>query len=1119
MTHLNHRMNKAASFACLFALFLIPALVQAQVSVTVTGTNVACFGGNNGTATAIGSGGWAPYTYLWSNGATSATITGLTAGTYSVTATDIDLGFAVGSITISQPPQLGVQVFGESQICDIAPDGKATAVPFGGVPPYGYLWSNGGTSAQITGLAAGTYTVTITDANNCTTSGSASVFFWDEGLWLMDSSINVSCWGGNDGYTYIGVMSGTPPYTYVWNTGATTVDISGLTVGTYSVTVTDANGCVGLWSVIITQPDPVVLNITTTDGVCGMNGTATVTVASGGTPPFTILWNTGATTNTITGPPGTYTVTVTDANDCVYVGYATILATPNPLVLTGTVLGNAACTVGGSAVVTVTGGSGNYSYTWGNGQTTATATNLSAGNHTVTVIDLTSGCMATATVNIPTAPVLAADVVVNSNANCLVGGSATVTISGGTPPYIIGWSNGQTTATATNLNAGPQNVTVTDAGGCIVIKTVIILQAQGPDVTAVVNSNASCTANNGNATATATGGTPPYVYLWDNGETTATANSLSAGVHTVTVTDTGGCSGTAMVTIIQASAPTASAAVTAQLTCITLGSASVTPSGGTPPFTYLWTGGQTTQSISGLTAGTYSVTVTDANFCTATATVTLAAPIPPNVVVTGVINAICDEPGSATAMATGGAGGYIYNWSNGETTATAINLPGGTYTVTVTDAGGCTAVATVTIQATNDGSKIGDYVWYDNDQDGFQHPLETAGVPNITVMLIKPGPDNIFGTADDITSQTDVTNAAGKYEFDCVTPGTYILMFGGIPAGYEFTGKNQVNNDCKDSDVNGAGKTDPFVVSSGQGDNFCYDAGIHIICENVTYPGNICCAQTICEGDVPAALYESVPPIGGSGPLQYLWMQLVQMGPGAPTWVGIPGATQIGYQPGALYETSYFMRCVRRQGCENFLESNIVTITVLPAGSPGCESFIMDLVVASRPNNSVLIEWTSDPEMAQYLYTVEHSSNMTDWDQVRDLPGLHNTTGPNKYATVDLTPTSGSNYYRIRRTNPMGTESLSEAREAIIEFTEAESVVVSPNPVSKVLNVRNLMPYDEDVMVTLNATNGVVIHTLNIPKNSLQEFEIPVENLPSGIYMVRVQYANGDVRTIKVAKF
>lgn len=182
MTHLKHRMNKAASFACLFALFLIPALVQAQVSVTVTGTNVACFGGNNGTATAIGSGGWAPYTYLWSNGATSATITGLTAGTYSVTATDIDLGFAVGSITISQPPQLGVQVFGESQICDIAPDGKATAVPFGGVPPYGYLWSNGGTSAQITGLAAGTYTVTITDANNCTTSGSASVFFWDEGL-------------------------------------------------------------------------------------------------------------------------------------------------------------------------------------------------------------------------------------------------------------------------------------------------------------------------------------------------------------------------------------------------------------------------------------------------------------------------------------------------------------------------------------------------------------------------------------------------------------------------------------------------------------------------------------------------------------------------------------------------------------------------------------------------------------------------------------------------------------------------------------------------------------------------------------------------------------------------
>lgn len=1119
MIHLKHPMNKAATVICLFAFFLIPAFLQSQVSVTVTGTTVTCFDGNNGTATAIGSGGSAPYTYAWSNGASAATLTGLTAGTYSVTVTDTNQGSAVGSVMVAQPSQLGVQVFGESQICGIAPDGKATAVPYGGVPPYSYLWNNGGTSAQITGLAAGTYTVTITDANNCTTTGSATVFFWDEGLWLMDSSVNVSCWGGSDGFVYIAPMSGTPPYTYLWSTGATTAAVSGLLAGNYNVTVTDVNGCSAEWPITLTQPDQVVLSINTTNGVCGQNGTATVTIVSGGTPPFTILWSTGATTNTITGPPGTYTVTVTDANDCVYVGYATILATPNPLVLTGTVLGNAGCTVGGVATVTVTGGSGNYSYTWDNGQTTPTATNLMAGNHAVTVIDIATGCMTSATVNIPAAPLLVVDVVANTEANCLVGGSATVTISGGTPTYTIGWDNGQSTPTATNLGAGPHNVTVTDAGGCIEIKTVTIGQAQGPSVTVVVNSNASCTANDGNATATATGGTPPYVFFWDNGETTATADSLSPGVHTVTVTDAGGCAGTAMATIIQSSAPIATATATADLTCIALGSATANPAGGTPPYTYLWNGGQNTQTITGLQAGTYSVTVTDANMCTATASVSIAAPIPPNVVITGVINAICGQPGSATASAAGGAGGYIYNWSNGETTETAINLPAGTYTVTVTDAGGCTATASVTIQATTDGISIGDYVWYDNDQDGFQHPFETAGVPNVKVMLMKPGPDGVFGTADDVTSQTDTTDAAGKYLFNCVTPGTYVLMFGGIPAGYEFTGKDQVNNDCKDSDAKSNGKTDAFVISQGQGDNLCFDAGIHIICENVTYPGNICCSQTICEGDVPAALFESVPPAGGSGPLEYLWMQLVQMGPAPPSWVGIPGATQQGYQPGALYETSYFMRCVRRQGCETFLESNIVTITVLPAGSPGCETFIMDFSVAGRLNNSVLIEWTSEPEAAQYLYTVEHSTNMTDWKAVRDVPGLHLVSSPNHYNVVDLTPASGSNYYRIRRTNQMGTQSLSETREAVIEFTESESVVVSPNPVSKVLNVRNLMVYEEDVTITLNATNGAVIYTLNIPKQTLQEFEIPVENLPAGIYLARILYANGDVRTIKVAKF
>ncbi|MFN0216358.1 MAG: SdrD B-like domain-containing protein, partial [Saprospiraceae bacterium] len=1093
-----------------------------QILVTVTGTNVTCNSMNNGTATANPSGGWFPYTYLWSNGATTQTITNLAPGTYCVTVTDIDLATGTGCINITQPPGIGVDVYCQSQICGNVPDGTASAVPNGGTPPYAYLWSNGANTPGITGLVAGIYTVTVTDANGCTGTDSCEVGFWDEGIWLMISGTNILCFGQNNGTAHVSIMSGVGPFTYQWSNGGTTADITNLSVGSYTVTVTDlGTGCFNFTSIVITQPSLLICTPSSIPANCGLNGTATISV-SGGTPPYQINWSNGQSSPSISVPAGTYSVTSTDSKACTCVNSVTVINNSNALTVTVTPTLQAGCVVGGSASAMVSGGSGNYAYSWDNGQTTNPATNLSAGPHKVTVVDIATGCQGIGMVTIVAAPPLIPTAMATSPATCLTGGTATASANGGIPPYTFKWDNNQMTANATGLIAGQHSVTVTDASGCVGIALVTILQSQGPNVNVTVNAQATCTAG-GTATASASGGAGPYTYIWSasaNGQTTAVATNLPPGTHSVTVTDQNGCKVIGMATITQPGAPTANISGSSPSACgSNTGSATVVAAGGTGPYTYKWSnpGMSTTATVNNLGAGTYTVTVTDAAGCTATAVVSIAASLAPNVVIVASSNANCSTPGSATASASNGTPGYTYLWSNGETTIQAVNLPAGTYTVTVTDGAGCTATASVTIGSNNNGIKIGDYVWYDDDQNGFQHPSLEIGVPNVKVMLIKAGPDGIFGNADDVTVGMDTTNAAGNYCFLCVTPGTYILMFSNKPAGYQWTKKDWVNNDCKDSDVKSNGKTDPFTIVAGQPDNLCFDAGIHTFCDNIINAGVICCNQTICEGETPAAIVNSVSPSGGSGQIQYQWLQFLQIGQAPPNWIGIPGATGSSYQPGPLFETAKFMRCARREGCP-FLESNIVTITVLPAGSPGCEGFNMDFTANQSGATTVLMNWTTNPESTEYSYTVQHSTNMQTWRNVGTLMGKQDNVNSNYYSFLHETPVIGKNYYRIRRLSSMGQEAYSEIIAIEVIFAPAEGVLIAPNPVGKTLHIMNAIQYDTDVTIDISATNGSVLHRVNIPAGEMHVEDLPVEDLPTGLYIARIRFGNGDVKTLKIVK-
>ncbi len=690
-------------------------------------------GAADGTATITATGGTAPYQYSWANVLTPGNIisttnpaTGLTPGDYTVTVTNAD-GTCPIAIALTVNDDISFccsldNIAVTDASCGAA-NGTATANTSGGTMPYTYNWENNanpGTSVSImnpaTGLSAGTYNVTVTDAGGCEVTGTTNIN--DIGGPSVTTSVTDATCGNNDGTATATALGGTPGYTYLWDDalGQTTATATGLSAGTYNVTVTDMNGCTAISAAIINDAGGPTLTTSATDATCGNNdGTATAAVL-GGTPGYTYLWDDalGQTTATATGlSAGTYSVTVSDMNGCTAISAAIINDAGAPTVTTSVT--DATCgNNDGTATATALGGTPSYTYLWDDalGQTTATATGLSAGTYNVTVTDMT-GCTAisAAIINDAGAPTVTTSV---TDATCGNNdGTATATALGGTPGYTYLWDDalGQATATATGLSAGTYNVTVSDMNGCTAISAAIINDAGAPTVT-TSTTDATCGGSDGTATATALGGTPGYTYLWDDvlGQTTTTATGLSAGTYNVTVSDMNGCTAISAAIINDAGAPTLTTSAT-DATCGFDGTATVTALGGTPAYTYLWDDvlGQTTATATGLPAGTYNVTVTDGSACVAVESIIIggipAISIDPFSPVT---DATCGQAnGSMNLLLGGGTMPFSYNWENVANAGTTIstvnpvtNLSAGTYNVTVTDANNCIAIGTVTINDT-----------------------------------------------------------------------------------------------------------------------------------------------------------------------------------------------------------------------------------------------------------------------------------------------------------------------------------------------------------------------------------------------------------------------------------
>ncbi|MBL0102854.1 MAG: SprB repeat-containing protein [Bacteroidetes bacterium] len=682
----------------------------AALTAITTPTAASCNGSANGSILVTTSGGTSAYSYNWfPSGGTNATASSLAAGTYTVTVTDAHGCTVTSSAIVTEPAAISLSTSTTPASCGSA-NGSASVAASGGAGSFTYNWQpSGGSSANASNLSAGSYSVLVTDANGCTSSMAASVS--NTGGPTITASVvsNVSCFGGNNGSASVSVSSGTAPYTYQWSpSGGSGINATNLIAGNYSVNVVDANGCISVSNVNITQPTALAVQASSTPVSCAgyADGTATAQ-AAGGISPYNYEWNPG-TINTIhaTGLiAGNYAVTVTDANNCTLSASASVTQ-PTPL-NTSISSTPAACfgSATGTATVSVNGGSGSFTYSWlPSGGTNNTATNLAAGNYSVTITDA-NGCTTSVATVVGQAPAMTI-ATTNTPSSCgSSNGSANAIPTGGTAPYSYSWTpSGGSNATANNLAAGAYVVTITDAGGCTASASTLISNTGGPTVALSNSTNVSCNGgSNGSATVSANGGTSPYTYNWSPyGGSAASATSLSAGNYSVVVADANGCQSLFNVTITEPAGMTIQTSSTPATCGSSNGTASITVSGGTSNYTYAWSGisGATGNSAANLLAGNYSVIVTDGAGCTQNTSVTVGSTGGANAMLQNSTDVSCNggNNGSAIISATGGTAPFTYSWSpSGGNAASASGLQADTYVVTVTDASGCSTTVNVLI--------------------------------------------------------------------------------------------------------------------------------------------------------------------------------------------------------------------------------------------------------------------------------------------------------------------------------------------------------------------------------------------------------------------------------------
>ncbi|MFH1321867.1 MAG: gliding motility-associated C-terminal domain-containing protein [Bacteroidota bacterium] len=695
----------------------LPILHNATLS------NSNCFGVNDGSIVVSPGGGSGSFIYLWSANAGSSTdssVTGLSPGIYSVIITDSAACDTVYSFTITEPSAITVLKDSANASCKEVCDGTASVSVSGGVYPYMFLWDNGHIDSLADGLCDGAHFVKVTDDNGCVDS----VLFNITEPEPLNSTLSVTdalCHNSCDGTATVLSSGGTAPYFYQWDSmagGQSGSTATGLCAGTYNVIISDTNNCDTMIIISVSQPQTINASITTTDVICNSecNGTTTAFL-SGGTAPYTYLWSDSLTQtgSTATGLcSDTFNVFISDANVCDTVFQAVVLQ-PQPLSVV-VYENDALCSedTSGFIALQVSGGNGFYTYLWSNGDTTATAVNLDTGTYSVMITDA-SGCDTVVYAVIAEPASLSANIFSDPSTCGVCNGSATVSVSGGTPGYTYEWVDAyfnpipHSDTMASGLCEGLYSIYVFDTNICIDIFSFNISDIGAESVSLNISDEICFGACNGTALVTSSCLDPPCSYEWfdystglTTGQTDSFATGLCPGIYFVETTNNSGCitiegdtvnTGTQMLANL----------IVADESCFGMcnGMIELFPSGGQPGYTYLWdslAGNSTDPVVTNLCPNTYSVTISDAAGCDTVHTFTIAEPVQIMLSFNNSFtscNGSCD--GYALVTPSGGVAPFNFNWNNGEVDSAAVALCAGVQVVTVTDAAGCAVSDSVTI--------------------------------------------------------------------------------------------------------------------------------------------------------------------------------------------------------------------------------------------------------------------------------------------------------------------------------------------------------------------------------------------------------------------------------------
>jgi gliding motility-associated-like protein len=854
------------------------------MSASVVSTDAQCNGDCNATATLTVNDGVLPYSFTWDDGATQSTqaAINLCAGNYNVSITDANGCNLILPVFVNEPIALTASVSSNDVNCFGNCNGDATVIPAGGNAPYTIQWDDPAlqTSLTATSLCAGNYNVMVTDANFCTTVPTPVTINENPDIVISASSTDVTCNSFCDGTITINAAGGDGNYQFSIDNGANFQAgnlFTNLCGGSYDVVVIDGNNCQSSLNVNMNEPSALSGTVDNFDATCNVSNGSANAIPTNGTPGYTFEWldaalvPIGQSTQGATGlSAGLYNVEITDASGCITILTATVSNFNGPtatLFATTQPVCNGDCN--GAINMEITGGTGGYTYSWfAGGQTTEDLSNVCAGNYTLQVTDAV-GCLSFANATLNENDVIDATFVVTDATCGACDGASTITPTGGDGFYSILWTNGDSGLSSTNLCAGAYGAQVTDGLGCEQTINFAVSNPTGPTSETIISTDASCFGVcDGTADVTPIGGTAPYTFFWlHDASTSNTVSNLCPGTYFCEITDANDCIRVSEIQINDAAQIIDSTNITPADCGVCNGGLQIFASGGNGPFSFQWNaaaGGVTTQNVSNLCEGIYSVTVTDGNGCTDSFTYSVNGKNAPQISTTTIdanCNGSCD--GTANVFTIGGTGPFVETWMDDSGTNLGLAGPSvntlceGDYLVQILDqATGCLTTTNFTIDQPDslqfslpflqdnscfascdgqleaiviNGTLPFTYQW-DNPASSTSSDINSlcAGTYNVIVTDANGCTDSQSGT---INEPTEVTMAFVITDASCstVADGAIDVTAAGGAGGYTYswTGPNNFTSISEDltniftgmyylttTDANGCSFTDSAFVNA-----------------------------------------------------------------------------------------------------------------------------------------------------------------------------------------------------------------------------------------------------------------------------------------------------------------